>query len=108
MTSSEFKSGLKEIKDYLKGITLSLSAKNSVHPYYSLNEFGYEVLRQESYGKSFAISTVWTNEGIKSAKSFSELIQLFKAFKVSAVRFSAFREEVYDECSYMRSFGRLD
>jgi hypothetical protein len=108
MTSTEFKSGLKEIKEYLKGITLSVSSKYCTQPFYTLKDFGNEILKHESYGHSFSITTVWTNDGRKSARTFADLIQLFKNYQVDGVRFNAYKDEVYDECSFIRSFGSLD
>ena len=108
MKASEFKNGLKEIKNYLKGITLSIETKYSTCPFFTLNQFGHEILKQESFGKSFSIQSVWTSEGIKSARTFQDLLNIFKSTKVSGIRFDAYKEDVYDECSYMRSFGSLD
>ena len=108
MKASEFKNGLKEIKNYLKGVTLSIQTTYSICPYKTLNAFGHEVLNQESFGKSFSIQSVWTSEGIKSVNNFQDLLNLFKSTSVTGIRFNAFVEEAFDECSYIRSFGRLD
>ena len=108
MKASEFKSGLKELKNYLKGVTLSIQTKYSICPYRTLNAFGHEVLKQESFGKSFSIQSVWTSEGIMSVDTFQDLLNLCKSSTVTGVRFNAFVEEAYDECSYIRSFGSLD
>ena len=108
MNASEFKSGLKEIKNYLKGVTLSIQSKYSTRPYQTLNAFGNEVLNQESFGKSFSIQCVWTSEGIISIHTFQDLLNLFKSSTVTGIRFNAFIEEDYDECACIRSFGRLD
>ena len=108
MEASEFKNGIKELKSYLKGVTLSIQTKYSICPYKTLNAFGHEVLNQESIGKSFSIQSVWTSEGIKSVSTFQDLLNLFKSSTVTGIRFNAYVEEVYDECSFIRSWGRLD
>jgi hypothetical protein len=108
MEATRFKKELKKIKENLRGITLSVQSKYSTLAFNKLADFGQEILKHEGYGKSFSIQQVWTNEGIKSAKSFTELKKLFKKYEVSGIRFNAYTEEVYDECAYIRSFGRLD
>jgi hypothetical protein len=108
MEATRFKTELKKIKENLKGITLSVQSKYSTLAFYKLADFGQEILKHEGYGKSFSIQQVWTNEGIKSVKSFTELKKLFKKYEVTGIRFSAYIEEMYDECSFIRSFGSLD
>ena len=108
MEAKRFKKELKKMKENLRGITLSVQSKYSILAFNKLADFGHEVLKHEAFGKSFSIQQVWTNEGIKSAKSFSELKKMFKKYEVSAIRFNAYIEEVYNECSFVRSFGRLD
>ncbi len=71
--------------------------------------FGMAILEEESRGKSFSIQRIWTKEnGIMSAKNFTELKRIFKKYEVTGIRFSAYMDEVYDECAFMRSFGSLD
>jgi hypothetical protein len=109
MEATKFKTELKKIKENLKGITLSVQSKYSTLAFYKLNDFGQEILQQEAYGKSFSIQRIWTkNDGIMFAKNFTELKRIFKKYEVTGIRFSAYRDEVYDECSFIRSFGRLD
>ena len=108
MEATRFKTELKKIKENLRGITLSVQSKYSTLAFYKLADFGQEILKHEAYGKSFSIQQVWTNDGIKSAKSFNELKKIFNKYDVTGVRFNAFIEEVYDECSFVRSFGSLD
>jgi hypothetical protein len=108
MEATKFKRELKKIKENLRGITLSVQSKYSTLAFYKLADFGQEILKHEGYGKSFSIQQVWTNEGIKSVQSFNELKKLFMKYEVTGIRFSAYLDEVYDECSFIRSFGRLD
>ena len=108
MEATRFKTELKKIKENLRGITLSVQSKYSTLAFYKLADFGQEILKHEAYGKSFSIQQVWTNDGIKSAKTFNELKKIFKKYDVTGIRFNAFIEEVYDECAFMRSFGSLD
>ena len=108
MEASRFKKELKKIQENLRGITLSVKSKFSTLAFYKLSDFGQEVLKHEADGKSFSILQVWTNDGIKSAKTFIELKKLFKKHQVTGIRFNAYFDEVYDECAFVRSFGSLD
>ena len=109
MEATRFKTELKKIKENLKGITLSVQSKYSTIPFFNLMSFGMAILEEESRGKSFSIQRIWTKEnGIMSAKNFAELKRIFKKYEVTGIRFIAYVEEVFDECSYIRSFGRLD
>jgi hypothetical protein len=78
MEATRFKTELKKIKENLRGITLSVQSKYSTLAFYKLADFGQEILKHEAYGKSFSIQQVWTNDGIKSAKTFNELKKIFK------------------------------
>ena len=109
MEATRFKKELKKIKENLKGITLSVQSKYSTLAFYKLADFGQEILKHEGYGKSFSIQSIWTKEnGIMSAKNFTELKRIFKKYEVTGIRFNAYMDEVYDECAFIRSFGRLD
>lgn len=108
MKATRFKAELTKIKENLRGITLSVQSTYSTLAFYKLADFGQEILKHESFGKSFSIQQVWTNDGIKSAKSFTELKKLFKKYQVTGIRFNAYIDEKLDECAYIRSFGPLD
>ncbi len=89
MDASEFKKGIKEIKENLKGITIQFVTKYSVIPYHNLKAFGEAVLKQEAYGNDFYVSMVWTPEGTKRVNTLSQLKELFTTETITGVSFSA-------------------
>ncbi len=105
MKATEFKTGLKEVKDQLKGIILHLRTKDSRIPFRTLKEFGQAVLTEEAKGMGFIIREVWTAEGEKPVRSFSDLLSILKTEKVQGVSFAS-RYEAKDFCDYLNnSFG---
>lgn len=107
MTATEFKIGLKEIKENLKGLTLQLSNSNGYKPYKSLNEFGEAILAEEKKGNDFRVKKVWTSEGTVGVKSINQLAELFKISNVTAIQFESFwNPETTEE--FIGSFGALD
>lgn len=90
MTASEFKKGIKEIKENLKGITLQLNNAFSTQPYKTLNEFGQAILSEEKKGNDFKINWVWTSSGIITVNSIDHLSKLFSTEKITGVSFEAY------------------
>src|SRR6185369_4389545 len=90
MTATEFKNGLKEIKESIKGLTLQLVNANGYKPYNTLKEFGLAILDEERKGNDFRINQVWTNEGTQGIKSISHLVELIKTNTVTAIQFESF------------------
>jgi hypothetical protein len=107
MRATEFKYRIKLIKESLKGITIQFVSKYSVRPLNTLKDFGNAILEQEQYGNSFSIGQVWTIDGIKSVKSFDDLVTMLNAGVVTALRVEAYHQPE-NESEYMRSFGSLD
>ncbi len=107
MRASEFKIKIKSIKDNLRGITIQFVSKYSVRPLNTLKDFGNAILEQEKYGNSFSIGQAWTIDGIKSVKSFDELVSMLNAGVVTGIRVEAYHQSE-NECELMRSFGSLD
>lgn len=107
MTATDFKLGLREIKENLKGLTLQLVTKNGYRPYFNLKEFGNAVLSEESKGNDFRINQVWTNCGTVSVKSIKSLVELVKTETVTGIQFESFYNFKTTE-GFIRSFGKLD
>ena len=107
MEATEFKTKIKEVKELLKGKTIQFISKNSVRPCNTLKEFGEAILEQEKYGQSFSFGQIWTVEGIKYVKSFSDLVNQLKSGVVTALQVKAYYAPK-NEAEYMRSFGSLD
>ena len=89
MTSAEFKTGIKEIQENLRGLTIQFVTKNSIKPYKNLREFGEAVLKEESYGHAFFVNRVWTNDGSKQVSTLSKLKELFKTETITGVSFES-------------------
>lgn len=107
LIATEFKIKIKSIKESLKGITIQFVSRYSVRPLNTLKDFGNAILEQEQYGNSFFIGQAWTIDGIKSVKSFDDLVSMLNAGVVTAIRVEAYHQPE-NECEYMRSFGSLD
>lgn len=107
MTATEFKNGIKEIKENLKGLTLQLVHANGYRPYNTLKDFGFAILDEESKGNDFRINQVWTSEGVIGVKSINHLVELIKTVTVTAIQFESFWNPKTNE-EYIRSFGALD
>jgi hypothetical protein len=107
MTATDFKLGLREIKENLKGLTLQLVTKNGYRPYFNLKDFGNTILSEESKGNDFRINQVWTNCGTVSVKSIKTLIELIKTETVTGIQFESFYNYKTTE-GFIRSFGKLD
>lgn len=107
MTATEFKNGIKEIKESLKGLTLQLVHANGYRPYFNLREFGFAILNEEEKGNDFRINQVWTEEGTIGVKSIKHLVELIKNSNVTAIQFESFWNPKTNE-EYIRSFGALD
>jgi len=107
MTATEFKNGIKEIKENLKGLTLQLVHANGYRPYFSLREFGFAILEEEKKGNDFRVNQVWTIEGTVGVKSIKHLVELIKTHSVTAIQFESFWNPKTTE-EFMRSFGALD
>ena len=107
MNATEFKSGIKQIKDCLKGITLQFKTKNQIMPYFSLREFGNAILNEEAKGNAFKINFAFTENGLVGIQSLSHLAELIGSKIVTGVQI-----ESYKECSNMwdamAAFGGLD
>ena len=101
MSPYEFKTGLKEIKENLKGLTLQLINAHSAKPYTSLNEFGNAILHEEANGNSFMINQVWVNDSVVIVKSINQLQELLLNGNVSAVQFEAYYQPK-DFSGYLR------
>ena len=56
MNAIEFKNGIKEIKESLKGLTLQLVHANGYRPYFNLRDFGFAVLDEEEKGNDFNLT----------------------------------------------------
>jgi hypothetical protein len=107
MTATEFKNGIKEIKENLKGLTLQLVNKNGYKPYFNLREFGFAILDEERKGNDFRVNQVWTLEGTVGVKSIQHLIELISTKTVTAIQFESFWNPKSTE-EIIRSFGALD
>ncbi|MEC4005505.1 hypothetical protein OX283_012615 [Flavobacterium sp. SUN052] len=107
MTAIEFKDGLKEIKENLKGLTLQLVHSNGYRPYFNLREFGLAILHEESKGNDFRINQVWTKEGTVGVQSIKHLVELIKTNCVTAIQFESYWNPKTTE-EFIRSFGALD
>lgn len=107
MNASDFKNGIKEIKENLRGLTLQLVYANGYRPYNSLKEFGNAILNEEAKGNDFRVNQVWTNEGTIGVKSIQHLVELIKTCSVTAIQFESFYSYKTTE-EYIRSFGSLD
>jgi hypothetical protein len=110
MKASEFKTGIKAIKENLRGLTLQLITKNSVTPYDSIREFGQAVLSEEEKGNAFSINQVWTPSGIIKVKSLSDLAGLLITRSVTAIQFESYRDySDKDFAFYLKhSFGTTE
>ena len=107
MTATEFKNGIKEIKENLRGLTLQLVHAHGYRPYFNLREFGTAILNEEAKGNDFRVNQVWTSEGILGVKSLNHLAELIKTGKVTAIQFESYIEYKTKE-EFIRSFGSLD
>lgn len=107
MNSTEFKNGIKEIKENLRGLTLQLVHTKGYKPYFTLKEFGIAVLEEEKKGNDFRINQVWTSEGTVGVKSLKQLVEVIKIKNVEAIQFESFYNNETTE-GYIRSFGALD
>lgn len=107
MTATDFKIGIKEIKENLKGLTLQLVVKNGYRPYFNLREFGNAILNEELKGNDFRINQVRTTTGIVGVKSIKALGELIQTGTVIAIQFESFFNHTTQE-SFIRSFGALD
>lgn len=107
MNATEFKKGIKEIKENLKGLTLQLVHANGYSPYFNLKDFGFAILHEEKKGNDFRINQVWTNEGNIYVKSIKHLAELIKTDSISAIQFESFWNPKMKE-EFIRSFGALD
>ncbi|WP_264566170.1 hypothetical protein [Flavobacterium sp. N3904] len=107
MTATDFKLGLREIKENLKGLTLQLITKNGYRPYFNLRDFGNAILSEESKGNDFRINQVWTIGGTVSVKSIRSLAELIKTETVTGIQFESFYDYKTTE-GFIRSFGKLD
>lgn len=107
MNASDFKNGIKEIKENLRGLTLQLVHANGYRPYNSLKEFGNAILNEEAKGNDFRVNQVWTTEGVIGVKSLKNLIELIKTNSVTAIQFESYYEYKTNE-EFIRSFGSLD
>lgn len=101
MNIAEFKTGLKEIKENLKGITLQFIKPNSVRPYQTLREFGNAILNEEKYGYEFRINQAWTETGVVRINSIEALANLFVSQNVTGVSFEAYYQPK-DLADYIR------
>ena len=107
MTATDFKNGIKEIKESLKGLTLQVVNSHGYRPYFTLNDFGNAILAEEKKGNDFRINQVWTSEGTVGVKSLKQLAELIKTTNVNAIQFESFYNHTTSE-GYIRSFGALD
>jgi hypothetical protein len=107
MNATEFKNGIREIKESLKGLTLQLVHANGYRPYFNLREFGFAILDEEEKGNDFRINQVWTIEGTIGVKSIKHLVELIKTNSVTAIQFESFYNYKTTE-GFIRSFGALD
>jgi len=107
MTATEFKNGLIEIKENLKGLTLQLVNTNGYKPYFNLKEFGFAILDEEAKGNDFRIKKVWTIDGSTGVKSIKHLVELIRTNSVTAIQFESFYNYKTTE-GFVRSFGALD
>ncbi|MEO6175652.1 MAG: hypothetical protein ABIP27_10930 [Flavobacterium circumlabens] len=107
MKATEFKIGIKDIKENLRGLTLQLVHANGYRPYFNLRDFGNAILEEEKKGNDFRINQVWTNAGIVGAKSIKALAELIKTESVTAIQFESFYNQTSTE-GFIRSFGALD
>ena len=107
MKATEFKNGIKEIKENLKGLTLQLVHAKGYRPYFSLKEFGLAILEEEKKGNDFRINQVWTPEGTIGVKSIKQLAEIIKTSSVTAIEFESFYNQTSTE-GFIRSFGALD
>lgn len=90
MTAEEFKNGIKEIKENLRGLTIQFVTKHSVIPYKNLREFGEAILKEESFGHDFSVNRIWTVDGSKTVSTLSQLKELFKTERITGVSFEAY------------------
>ena len=88
MNPTEFKKGLTENKETLRGVTLQLINGNNVTPYTTLKGFGLTVLDCTEKGRHFCINQVWTNEGIEKVSTFKQLALIAQTKTITAVSFS--------------------
>lgn len=107
MTATEFKMGIKEIKESLRGLTLQLVHAKGYRPYFSLNEFGNAILEEEAKGNDFRINHIGTNNGNVRFESIKALAELIKTGTVNSIQFESFYS-YKTTAEYMRSFGALD
>jgi ABC-type Zn uptake system ZnuABC Zn-binding protein ZnuA len=106
MKAVEFKNNIKQIKDQLRGLTIQMITKHSTVPHYSLRSFGNAILEQESFGYEFNVSQAWTQDGIITVKSFSDLVELLKTKTVQAIQVCTF--EPYNGFGDLVRSGNLD
>jgi hypothetical protein len=107
MNATDFKNGIKEIKENLKGLTLQLIHANGYRPYFNLKDFGFAILDEEKKGNDFRVNQVWTNEGTVGVKSIKHLVELITNETVTAIQFESFYNHKSTE-GFIRSFGALD
>ena len=101
MTAIEFKTGIIELKENLKGLTLQFIKPNSVRPYQTLREFGNAILNEEKNGYEFRINQAWTETGVVRVNSIEALSSLFLNEKITGVSFEAYYQPK-DLADYIR------
>jgi hypothetical protein len=107
MEAVDFKNGLKEIKESLKGLTLQLVHETGFKPFFNLREFGNAILAEEAKGNDFRVNRVTTQNGYEGVKSFSHLLDLLQSNTVTSVQFESFYN-IKTTSEFIRSFGSLD
>ena len=107
MEAQEFKSRIKEIKELLRGLTIQFCSKNHIRPFYTLLDFGSEILKHADFGHSFSVSQVWIGREVKAIEHFEDFISVLQGGNVTAVRVNAFHEDK-SEFEFMRNFASLD
>jgi len=114
MNITEFKTGLKQVADQLRGLTLQLTTINGTMPYKSLKQFGTGILSAEANGLNVEIKRAWiqdTNQVDEIAKpvtTFMELVELLSAGIVVGVGFETVAPIPASIDEYISSFGSLD
>jgi hypothetical protein len=107
MKATEFKYGIKDIKESLRGLTLQLVHSKGYRPYFNLKDFGNAILEEEKKGNDFRINQVSTTNGEVGVKSIKALAELIKTGTVTGIQFESFFNHITQE-SFIRSFGALD
>jgi hypothetical protein len=107
MTATDFKNGISEIKENLRGLTLQLVHSSGYKPHFTLRDFGNSILEEEKKGNNFRVNQVWTSTGVVGVKSLKSLAELIKTESVTAIQFESFYNHTTTE-GFIRSFGALD